>query len=269
VKGKGTVFSILILLVSVLGRAQAAGDVPCLVKPQVVVSIGSPVHGVLAAVLVDQGDIVKEGQVVAALESSFEQAEVSLAKGKAEMEAPTQNAQVKMEYSARKLARVKDLRKRSAMAEHEVDEAEAEALLAKVSQLEARENKRIAELELERAQAALALRTIRSPISGIVVERYLFPGELIRESTILKLAQLDPLRIEASAPLSLFGRVKPGMPAEIRMDGSVQGIHHARVVVVNPVIETASGTFAIRLELPNPQYTIPAGQTCTVRIRPE
>ena len=50
------------------------------------------------------------------------------------------------------------------------------------------------------------MRTIRSPINGVVVERFMSPGEFPKQERILKLAQLHPLRVEAYVPISMLGR---------------------------------------------------------------
>lgn len=81
--------------------------------------------------------------------------------------------------------------------------------------LEAEENQRLARLELQRAMAGLGLRTIRSPIIGVVVKRFLSPGEFAGEAPLLRLAQLDPLRVEVFAPVSLLGQISVGMSAQV------------------------------------------------------
>lgn len=248
------------------GWAEAKSELPCLVVPQVTLTVGTPVVGVLNSVVVNQGDMVKEGDVLATLESSLEQAEVALAKAKAEMDAAEKSTQMKAEFSLRKSARAKDLGKTSAMAHHEVDEAETEERLAQVAHMEALENKRVAQLELARATAALELRTVRSPITGIVVERFLSPGELVKQAPIMKLARLDPLLVEVLAPLSWLGKLSAGMRGEVRLEWPSAGPHQARVTVVNPVVNSASGTFEVLLELTNPGYKIPAGLSCVVHF---
>ena len=100
----------------------------------------------------------------------------------------------------------------------------------------------------------------------MVVERYLFPGELVRQSPILKLARLDPLRVEVFAPPSSLGKITVGMPAEVQVEGADPGPYRAKVTLVNPVTESATGTFEGNLEIPNPQHRVPAGLPCTVRV---
>jgi multidrug efflux pump subunit AcrA (membrane-fusion protein) len=147
-----------------------------------------------------------------------------------------------------------------------MDEAETTKHLAELSLLEATEAKHLAELELQRAIADLARRTLRSPINGVVVERLLSPGEFVSENVILKLAQLDPLRVEVFAPIAMLDNITVGMRAQVMPETPVNGMHEARVTVVNRVVDAASSTFGVRLELPNPGYRLPAGLKCKVRF---
>jgi RND family efflux transporter MFP subunit len=243
-----------------------AADLACLIKPSAEISIGTPVEGLIQTVPVDRGDWLTKGQVIVTLESSVEEATAALTKAKAEAEALLKSSQVKVGFSSRKVERAMDLLKTNAIARHDVDEAQTEKALAEMSYQEASENKHLAELEWHRATAALSLRTIRSPINGVVVDRLLSPGELARQTPVMKLAQVDPLRVEVYAPLSLLGKLKPGMRADVRPEGKGQPIYHAKIMVVNKVVDSASGTFGVRLEMPNPNNAIAAGLACTVEF---
>jgi RND family efflux transporter MFP subunit len=245
-----------------------ATGMACVIKPSAEISIGTPVEGLIQTVPVDRGDWVTKGQVIVTLESSLEEATVALAKAKAEAEAALKTSQVKIGFSHRKLERALDLLKTHSIAQHEVDEAQTEKALAEVAYQEALENKRLAELELSRATAALHLHTIRSPINGVVVDRLLSPGELARQTPVMKLAQLHPLRVEVYAPLSLLGKLTTGMRAEVHPEGKGQPAYQAMIMVVNKVVDSASGTFGVRLEMPNPNHAIAAGLACTVEFQP-
>ncbi len=244
-----------------------AAEMACVIKPYAEISIGTPVEGLIQTVPVDRGDWVTRGQVIVTLESSLEEATVALAKAKAEAEAALKSSQVKIGFSTRKLERAMDLFKTNSIARHEVDEAQTEKALAEMAYQEASENKRQAELELGRATAALHLHTIRSPINGVVVDRLLSPGELARQTPVMKLAQLNPLRVEVFAPISLLGKLKAGMRADVRPEGKGQPVHQAKIMVVNKVVDSASGTFGVRLEMPNPNNAISAGLACTVEFQ--
>lgn len=261
----GRVFALALICCLAIDRVVYAGDLACVMKPYMEVSVGTPVEDIIQTVTVDRGDWVTKGQPIVMLESSVEEATVALAKAKAEADATIKSTQAKVAFSARKLDRAMDLYKSNSIAKHEVDEAQTEKVLAEMAYLEATENKRIAELEWQRATASRNLHIIHSPLTGVVVERLLSPGELARQTPILKLAQINPLRVEVFAPLTWLGKLKTGMKAEVRPEGG-QVTYSAKVTVVNRVVDSASGTFGVRLEMPNPNNVLPAGLACTVEF---
>jgi len=120
--------------------------------------------------------------------------------------------------------------------------------------------------ELKEAQEVLERRTIRSPINGVVVDRFLSAGERVEEQPILKLAQINPLNVEVIAPVNMFGSIKVGQRAEVRPENPVKGVYIGRVKIVDRAIDAASGTFRIRIELQNEKYLLPAGLKCGVRF---
>jgi multidrug efflux pump subunit AcrA (membrane-fusion protein) len=167
-------------------------------------------------------------------------------------------------FSERKKKRYEELYKKETIPFGEMDEAETSRMMAELELQEARDNKRLAELELQRTSEVLERLTIRSPITGVVVERFLSPGEFVEEQPIFKIAQIDPLNVEAIVPVEFFGSVRVGMKAQVRPEAPVEGVYTAKVKIVDQVIDAASGTFGVRLELPNPKYKLPAGLKCKI-----
>ena len=216
-------------------------SVECLLEPHKVVSVGSPVDGVLQSVSVDRGDTVSVGQVLAQLQAGVEAASVSL-------------SQARIDYGRRKMERNESLFQKQLISAQDKDEIETET--------------RIREEELKRDQENLKQRTIVSPINGVVVERKLVAGDLIRadKSVVFKLAQLDPLNVELVMPAEQYGSVRVGMAGKVTLGGNVSGSYNANVVVVDRLIDAASGTFGARLQLPNPGNRIPAGIRCGLRL---
>ena len=250
----------------VLAPAARAQTLDCLINPYALVAVSFSTDGVLDKVMVDRGDLVKEGQVLATLESSVEKATVALAAARARVESPMKSNQVRLDFGLRKFVRTDEMYKKDLVPLKELDEAETQKILAEIGVLEATENREVAELELERARAALEQRTLRSPVTGVVTERVLYSGEFVKGTPVLKLAQIHPLRVEVIAPVSLLGKVAVGMSAEVSPEAPVGGGHVAKVTVVDRVVDAASGTFGVRLELPNPAYRLPAGLKCKVRF---
>ena len=95
-------------------------------------------------------------------------------------------------------------------------------------------------------------------------------GELVNRAgsgDVVRIAQVPPLKIDVIAPLSLFGQIKVGQAALVSPEDPIGGVHEATVKVVDPLIDAASGTFRIRLELPNEDMSIPSGIRCRVQFQ--
>jgi len=255
----------LLLAVVLLGFAGAeAAEFDGVIEPYRIVKVGSGVPGIIETVNVDRGDFVQKGQVVATLQSGVEKATMEAARARAEMEATVRAKQARLDFSKRKKSREEELYKKAALPFSQMDETETSRILAEMELQEAIENKRLAELEYKRSVEVVDRLTIRSPINGVVVERLLSPGEYIEDQAVLKLAQIDPLNVEVILPVTFFPSIKVGMRAKVVPEAPVGGQYFAEIKIVDRVIDAASGTFGVRLELPNPNNRLPAGLKCKV-----
>ena len=211
----------------------------CLVEPYEQVLVSSEVSGVVDRYFVERGDRVKRGQKLAVLRAGIERAAVELTKAK-------------VEFGERKVLRNKELLEKELISEHERDELETE--------------NRVAALELEEMQAKLKMRSIYSPIKGVVVERHNSAGEYVGADPILTLAQVDPLSVEVVVPVEKFGTITKGMKAEVSpvipADTKVVG----KVVIVDSVIDAASGTFGVRVKIANRRHKLAAGVKCQIKF---
>ncbi len=257
------------VLAATWASGSAANNVPtfdCVIQPTEVVELSSPVPGIIDTISVDRSDPVEKGQVVAKLQSGVEQAQVDLSKQRASFEGEIESKRASRQFARRNQQRTQKLFNKKAVPFHVLDEAKTDAILADTELRTAEQNKRMAELELARAEATLALRTVRSPISGVVVERLQSPGEFVEDKPILRIAQLDPLRVEVIVPVGKFGTITTGMRAEVTPELAKKRKYIAEVTIVDKVVDAASGTFGVRLELPNPGNYIPGGLRCSLKF---
>jgi membrane fusion protein, multidrug efflux system len=239
----------------------------CLIQPKMTLKLGTQVPGLIREMLVDRGAIIKKGDVIARLESGVEAAAVLLAEARAGNESSVRSGQAKVDYQKRKEERMKALRKNDTVAFSAADEAETLARVAENELDEAKVNLQMAQTEVVRARETLNQRIVRSPIDGVVMARTLGPGEYaFDQGHLFTVAQIDPLYVEVYVPLKQFGRIRIGMQAEVYPEEPVGGVYKAVVTVVDQVFDAASGTIGVRLELPNPNYAIPAGLRCQVRF---
>lgn len=256
----------LVLLAACAGPAMA-NPYGCLIEPNQTVEIRSSTEGVIEKVLVQRGDRVRAGQVLVQLESAAEVSAVQLARYRSEALGRIASAENRLDYASKKSARSKELQEQNFITAQARDEAEAERRITEAELRDARENREMAAFEHRRAVDLLNRRTLRSPFNGVVMDRMLNPGDLAEAGTgrkpILKLAQVEPLRVEVVLPLAAYGKLKPRATAEVTPEG-LGGQYPATVTVIDSVFDSASGTFGARLELPNVAGKLPAGIRCRV-----
>lgn len=235
------------------------------------VELGAPVSGLIDRVLVKRGDRVTRNQVLASLESHAEQAAADLAHYKSQLAGPTQLAQGKIEFSQRKFSRRRDMAAEKLMSKQDSDDAESELKQAQAELVTAKENREVARLEYVQQSSQLALRTIRSPFDGVVVDQMMWPGEIFEPGStkhaILKVAQLNPLRVRVVMPMRAFGQPAAGMEASIAPEIQPGRNYTAKITSVDRIIDAASGTFVVFMDLPNPKLDVPSGVKCKASLQ--
>lgn len=214
-----------------------AGEFRGLIEPHRVLKIGSPSEGIIKSINVERGDHVRKGQVLGSLQSAVEHADVKLAK-------------TRKEFFLGKKKRVEQLYRKEFASPSEMEEAHT--------------NWAVSELEHKRAQEVLKRSFIISPVNGVVVELFLSSGEYVKEQPVLKIAEIDPLNVEVIIPAAEFPKIKRGMQATVIPEAPDNGRYTATVTIVDRVIDGGSGTFGVRLEMPNPGYRVLSGLKCKV-----
>lgn len=209
----------------------------CLIEPRQLVDISSSVPGVLAKVNVDRGDVVKKGQIIARLESGVEKARINVARAKAE-------------FNKRKLNRNDDMYKKELISLQERDEVETEW--------------RVSIMELGEAKQVYEQRQLRSPIDGRVVHKNLDVGEFSGDESVFTLARMDELFVELVVPVEYYGQFKKDEKLTVLPEQPIGGQYEGVIKVIDPLVDAGSGTFGVRLILPNPDRKIPAGIRCSI-----
>lgn len=237
----------------------------CIVTPSRTIEVGSAVAGVLENVLVDRSDKVAVGEVVASLDSRVERANLEIARFRANNDTEVKLREAAMEIDQRTQRRLSSLAAQKVASKQDRDRALRDARLSKWRARQAKDDQRLSELELLRAEANLQQRVIRSPIDGVIVERMRNPGEYIDDQPVVRVVQLDPLHVEAILPMNLFGRIEAGMTASVLPEFNGNP-YQAKVAVIDPMGDASSGTFGVRLIMDNPEGAIPAGLKCRVQF---
>jgi RND family efflux transporter MFP subunit len=244
-----------VLCVPVLAGAAppVAAVYECLIEPAQVVELRTTVEGLIDKVNVRRGDSVRRGQVLAELQSRAEKLAVASAKFRAGMEGQIDTSQSRIAYATKKLARAEELHRQNMVSAQSRDDADAELRLANAELKAAMENRDLARIEQQRAEDQLAMRTLVNP------------GDLAESGSgrkaVLKLAQIDPLRVDIILPGALFGKIRAGARVVVLPQGDAVR-HSATVSMVDKVVDAASGTLVARVDLPNRDGKIPSGVRC-------
>ena len=247
-------------------HAQQPEHLGCLIDPNSVVELSTREIGTIRELLVDRGDAVRNGDIVARLDDEIESATVDLATARAQLKAEIEEAGTNVEFAERELSRITDLYQRKAVSFREMDGASTDAARARLRLVQAKQREKVAQLELRRAKQLLQRRALRSPIDGVVVEQMISPGESVENRSIVRIAKVDPLNVEVIVPVAMFGSITVGMEASVLPQFPGASANRARVTVVDPVVDAASNTFGVRLALANPDRLIPAGVRCEVQF---
>jgi membrane fusion protein, multidrug efflux system len=222
---------------SVFASESDAGQLSCLLEPSKEINLATQVQGVVKRVKVERGGEVSKGQVVITLETGLETAMLNLAKAK-------------VEFSKRKVERNKELIDTGILTAHEADEIQTEHT--------------IFELEMIRAEKALQQKIIYSPVNAIVVERLVSKGEYAGVEPLLKLAVLNPLHAQVVMKADFYGLIEKGQEVEIMAQGKTDVAYTGKVKIVDKIIDAASNTFGVIVEIPNPDFNLPAGLKCRI-----
>ena len=229
--------------------------------------LASSALGMVGELNVDRGDVVHKGQILGKLDDAVEAATLELARAKAVNDYEIAGHKARLNWLRQKFGRADELVGPKIVSRNTRDEAlsdmQVEEQQLRLAELEHSE----AQVEAKQAEAVLRQRAIVSPVNGVVVERLLSVGEYRNDqSAIMTIAEIDPLHVEVFVPTIFYGQIATGDVGHVRPEDPIGGEHDASVIVVDQVIDAASGTFGVRLELRNPDLALPAGLKCKIRF---
>jgi RND family efflux transporter MFP subunit len=240
--------------------------VGCMISPKRIADIGASVVGVARVVHVDVGDDVRKGQSLVQLSADVENASVQAAEARSDVDADIRAAEANLELARQRHARARELLAQGFVSSQASDQAAAELKVAGERVAQARGQQRVTTREAGIARAQLGQRTLKSPFGGVVVERFVNAGERVEDKPVLRIAQLDPLRVEIIVPAARWGSLHAKDELAVQPELPGVGPVMARVVHVDRLIDPASNTFRVRLDLPNKDHALPGGARCKVEL---
>ena len=241
---------------SVTLQVRATGSV----NPVKTVEVGSQVSGTIARLFVDFNDRVKQGQVVAIIDSTFLYASVK------EAQANLEHNQAQLNEAKRSFDRTSGLFSKNLVSQADLDAAETayESALAQVKQAQA---------SLDRAVVNLRYSVIRAPIDGVVISRDVDVGQTVAASLqapkLFSIANdLTRMQVQASVDEADIGQVKEGLPVSFTVDAYPDVPFQGSVsqVRLNPVTVQNVVTYTVIVDVANPELKLRPGMTATISI---
>jgi RND family efflux transporter MFP subunit len=217
-------------------------------------TVSAQTSGRVTEIRYDIDDFVPKGEVIVRLADVEQQARLARAKG------GLQEVQARYENAAIDLRRKQTLLQREAGSQASVDAANAEFKAAKAALAAAR-------AQLAESAEQLDQTLIRSPYSGIVVERHIETGELVQPGSLLMTGlSLDSLRVTAQVPESLIGALRINKSASVLLPGTAGERVVADKLTLSPRADAMTHTFEMRLQLPPLDAPLYPGMSVKVAV---
>jgi len=230
------------------------------INPVTLVSVGTQVSGRVSKLYVDFNDKVEKGQVLLELDDALFAAQIAQSQGS------VRNAEASVELARANEARIRSLFEQEYVSRQELDQS-VQALKSARAVLES------ARAQLQRDKTNLSYSIIRSPVSGIVIDRQIDVGQTVAASfqtpTLIKIAQdLSKMQIDTSFAEADIGNIKVGQVAKFSVDAfpnlSFEGT--VKQIRLNPVTTSNVVSYNVVISVDNPQQILLPGMTAYVSI---
>jgi HlyD family secretion protein len=209
--------------------------------------VSAKIQGRLADLRVEEGDRVREGELIARLESNDYQAQVQRA------QALLQRAEADLAENERLLRQANDLAAQQIASRDQVDVAESRVRIAEAAIAQAR-------AEIGYAQAQMQNTRILAPFTGTVVKKMAEVGESVApippgvnlstsSGAIVALADLDTLEVEADVSESNVARLGPEQPAEVTVEAFPDRRYRAVLRQIIPTADRTKATVQVKVTI--------------------
>jgi membrane fusion protein (multidrug efflux system) len=235
------------------------------------VNIVARVSGFLESIAYQEGELVKEGQLLFQLDPKPFQAQLEAARGE------LQSQQARFTTALANLGRVKPLAEQDALSRADLDRAQGDFDSAKAAVFAAGAKVKEAELNLGYA-------TIRSPVTGLasrsLQRQGAFVNSMAESANLTYVAAIDPMWVTFSVSQNLAAKLRDEIAkklviepknrdyaVEIVLPDGTRYPHPGRINFADPSFSQETGSFMVRAVLPNPKKELRPGMFVTAYVR--
>ncbi len=217
-------------------------------------SLSPQIAGVVTAIHFRSGEKVRAGQVLAQISDAPQRAQL------AQLQAQVGQLQAQLN-----LAQITLKRDEAQLKVQAVSQAVVDTDRANVTSVQA-QLKALAE-QINAQKAVLAQAAVTAPFSGVLGIRRVDLGQYLTPGTaVVTLQALDPMDIDFTVPQNQIDLVHVGMKAELTTNAAPGKTFEAKVIAVEPQINTATRNLTVRARIPNPKGELLPGMFATIRL---
>ena len=224
-----------------------------------IATVSSKITGKVKEVLIEEGQRVAEGEILARLDPIDADAQRNLSQAQlASTQSQLAEAQAQLKLADRNLARQRELAARKLVAASSLDSAVAERDSRAARLVSLRRSVRVSEDQLEIARLGLDNTIIRAPFTGVIVTKAAQPGEMISpisggggsiRTGIGILVDMDSLEVQVDVNEAYIGRVQPQMPVEAVLNAYPEWKIPGEVIAIIPTADRSKATVKVRIAL--------------------
>ena len=222
-------------------------------------TVSAQVTGILAEVLIEEGEHVQAGQVLARLEDSAQKAAVAQARAQLEaIQAVLEQYDVQLTQAQRDLARYESLRPQHLVSEQAFESAQTQVRTLKAQVDSQRRQVQLAAAAVRGAEVQRDYTTVRAPFAGVIVAKAAQAGEIVSpvsagggftRTGVGTIVDMDSLEIEVDINEAYINRVKPNQPAQATLDPYPDWTIPAHVIAIVPAVDRSKATVKVRIGL--------------------
>jgi RND family efflux transporter MFP subunit len=249
------------------GTVESALDISGTLAPRSRVGLKPKLPGRLDRILVDIGDRVTEGQVVATVDRGEVDAQVDAAVAAIGVaKAGIESAEASLANAISEHDRATTLFAAGALPRQRLEAAETARRAAAAQRDLAKATLAQAEAAVRRAREVQRDTTLYSPVSGFIVERNYDPGAIPGDRPVVVVADIRQLKLEAGVSEMEAGRLKTGMPAHVSVQAKPGETFTGQVAAIVPEVDQRNRHFRIEVRVPNAEGVLLAGMYASARL---
>jgi RND family efflux transporter MFP subunit len=250
-----------------VGSIQSALEISGTLAPRARVGLKPKLPGRLERILVDIGDRVAEGQIIATLDRGEVDAQVDAAVAAIGVAtAGIESAEASLAHALSEHERATTLFEAGALPRQRLEAAETARRAAAAQRDLAKANLAQAEAALRRAREIQRDTTVYSPVSGFIVERNYDVGAIPGDRPVVVVADIRQLKLEAGVSEMEAGRLKTGMAALVSVQAKPGETFTGQIAAIVPEVDQRNRHFRIEVRVPNADNALLAGMYASARL---